>query len=1014
MTIKLPPRKPSEILLPARMSINLDALREVRFAVLDFPYQKALKAFQDTLKAQYNLKHNRELKTPLDFDKKPPMRQLNQAIMACCPVLVHAFEKYGDSQRMVALNRLERDPQTGAIFDLGDQFPDIDSLSDLIETWLDHWLVNAGLKDLVDETMPDELKALRAALATPETQWKTNITLAELIADLDQYDALGYNVIPAAVMALLHGQTMTLVHTDGTPIEIMWRKAHDGGAKGLHLVSQPFHPRYLKKKYDKESKSMTETAEDGYFVYRLDVRLETQVGRVEQGKLNPWLFIKVGMRRYAHEPFKGDTQCRQLSVLMGFNRGKKLPGSRDKFVGYPYDTTLISLPVDVRPTPRVWANNLARLLSDYGLTILDNAEHILRAPAKYGNLDHKADFEGNEYYVIHAEGRKYSDPEDEAARYGHGHHVKIGLSLKERTEVVQRVLELLPDILIPDVPFESDIKEPQGAHTPLALRDFDTFDIKPPDTAEERQQKVETTVEAIQHALLFSGKDGLDVALLCVDSNFMAAVMAKLRALFPDCESGAHPFLRLHPVTLAPRLQKPLDPGELNPNDHFNAKRARDFYEKWNAQMQQSRTAKVQEWAAALAKIKWRPDAHRAALIESFYKDENFKAIHESQEIKGTIREACSRAGIASQFIGHFDVKAGEKLNDAKNGHLETALLDLLLRNTATMYGLPSDLYIRAAGIAPENGNIDVIAFWHVQTHTDLRADGVLLTTVVAVRLRGNGCTEVLFPGLDEWIPYTQASARLGLLFADLRSRTRNRKDKNNPLNLKNSEAMAFVRDVLQDHLTAPTIAVIPADWWRYSRNNDFDTARWPQLGNKRLFNARDVLDFSHLPGGEKYTRDDARFQNLLAVIRLRKDLETPQYTVGTLTWNAADQKDDVPHLSGYVDCTVTDPLHYFSIAGKSGLQRDQWTPKYRDGYKTEIEEDYAYKHAQLIELLPFFVRDDFRSEEGHKLLCRCVHFLRVSPAFSKGNILLPYPMHLAKALLDDLLCIVDAGETRR
>jgi hypothetical protein len=89
MTVKLPPRKPSEILLPARMSINLEALREVRCAVLEFPYQNALKTFQDTLKAQYNIKHNRELTTPLDFDKKPPMRQLNQAIMACCPVLLN-------------------------------------------------------------------------------------------------------------------------------------------------------------------------------------------------------------------------------------------------------------------------------------------------------------------------------------------------------------------------------------------------------------------------------------------------------------------------------------------------------------------------------------------------------------------------------------------------------------------------------------------------------------------------------------------------------------------------------------------------------------------------------------------------------------------------------------------------------------------------------------------------------------------------------------------------------------
>src|SRR5437868_373362 len=115
MSAKRPRLKPSEILLPARMTLNVEALNDVRFATLDFPYAKALDSFLQTLKARYNEKHNRRDNPGLDFDKKPPWRQLSQAIMACCPVLVHAFEKYGNIYRMVAINRIERHPQTGVI-----------------------------------------------------------------------------------------------------------------------------------------------------------------------------------------------------------------------------------------------------------------------------------------------------------------------------------------------------------------------------------------------------------------------------------------------------------------------------------------------------------------------------------------------------------------------------------------------------------------------------------------------------------------------------------------------------------------------------------------------------------------------------------------------------------------------------------------------------------------------------------------------------------------------------------
>ncbi len=1013
MNTKRPKLKPSDIVLPARMSLNVDALRAVRFATLDFPFANALETFTDKLQVRYNATMKRSSDTRLDYEQKPSYRQLSQAIMACCPVLVHAFERYGKTYRMVAINRLERDPETNTIIDRGSQYPDVTALTDLIELWIDHWLDNTGLRKIVDETMPNDLAALKAALQTPETEWQPNVTLDELIADLDQDDAMGYNVIPAIVIALLHGQTMTLTEHGGNPIPITWRKAHDGGTKGLHLVSQPFYKRSLDDGWDygadDNDADDEETFKEGHFVYRLDVQLETQVGRIENGKLKPWIFLKVGMRRYAHEMFRKDKHKRNISVLLGFNREQMQPENRERFAHYPYDSTLIKLSVDRRSSP-VWADYVARLLSSYGLSTLNDAGDILNAPAQYGNLENKADFKGNEYYVIHAEGRAYSDGN---AR-GHKHQVNVGLSLKERTEITQRALELLPDVLTPDAAFQPDIQAPKGNGIPDALRDYAFFETQPRYTPEKTAEKVGHTFDAIRRAIQTAGKDCLDIALIYNDSKFLEVLKAKIYKMFPDCDSGDSPFIHLHEVPVSALLLLPLDSGELNAEDNYRpATRAKDFLDKWAAQMKAARHDKVEnQWLPKLCSIHWRPNTHRMALIESYYDVKGFKAIHESQEIKGAVREACCHEGIASQFIGHFDVKEG-KVSRANDGRLESAILDLLLRGTGAIYGKPSDLYDRAAELLPlKVPNLDVVAFWHVWKNTALRGERPPLITVVAVRLRANGHVDVIAPGMKDWIPYAQASVTLGNTFAGLRSKIRSQKgnyDSSNYLRMSNKAVMRFVLDVLQRHLDAPTIAVIRADWWRNARFNEYDCARWPQLGNRKLFATQDVLDFSHLPGGETFTRNDPRFNNLLAVIRLRMDSETPQYTVGTDVWDAGQQTGDVDYLSGYIDCNVTEPMHYFSLAGESDMQDEQSRGELEDGYKTVIDKDYGYKHAQLVELLPFFVRDDFRDLDDRKVLCRCVHFLRISPAFSKSYILLPYPMHLAKKLLTDLMCIVDA-----
>src|SRR5690606_12384779 len=85
----------------------------------------------------------------------------------------------------------------------------------------------------------------------------------------------------------------------------------------------------------------------------------------------------------------------------------------------------------------------------------------------------------------------------------------------------------------------------------------------------------------------------------------------------------------------------------------------------------------------------------------------------------------------------------------------------------------------------------------------------------------------------------------------------------------------------------------------------------WKQLRNSDLFKNPDVLDFGR---GRFYKRDALGLKNLIAVVRLRMNNETPQYI--TQAWHSEEVMRDVPHLTGYVDTGVQQILHYFSIAG--------------------------------------------------------------------------------------------------
>lgn len=124
----------------------------------------------------------------------------------------------------------------------------------------------------------------------------------------------------------------------------------------------------------------------------------------------------------------------------------------------------------------------------------------------------------------------------------------------------------------------------------------------------------------------------------------------------------------------------------------------------------------------------------------------------------------------------------------------------------------------------------------------------------------------------------------------------------------------------------------------------------------------------------------------------------------------------DFKNLSAFVDRRIPDLWHFFSIGQLADTQKIETDEDKGQGlFKLEVRAvkdgagaGVSFRHQQIVEMVPFFVRPDLQREADLLALCRVPHYLRTSPAWDTANTLHPFPMHLAKCLVDDYLCILD------
>jgi hypothetical protein len=575
-------------------------------------------------------------------------------------------------------------------------------------------------------------------------------------------------------------------------------------------------------------------------------------------------------------------------------------------------------------------------------------------------------------------------------------------------------LQFLNKVLIPDKPMECDIKTPSGKKMPLAMRDYEYLRTSLLPSAlskyseEEKQIQIQDKQNVIADAIKRNSQNNpIYLFIIYREEHTRILVRQQLRqSLLLNKEDSFPEYLIVEDVLIddASLLDRISVMGLASVNKNFDKEIKTGHNQKrkaWQKFLQKN----------LIEKVKNKNNSNIFAIIE-IKKFPKTKGIDSRQNnIHAVIREACVLENINSQMLQ--TVKPTEKdetvYSPKTKGRTLNAVLDITLRQTATLYGLPSEVY-QAAKISEDIASkLDVIAFCRVQKRN---FGNNTFQYAIAVGLSVTGQVDVLLPNSKKWIPYTKAGIEIGKLFSKARQKDR---DSLEQLQMKGGDLVKFVADTLVNYLENPTIALIEADVWRNERSKDgSNNQAWFQLKNEYLLEQRDILNFTHVLGHNcHYQRDDKKLNNLLGVIRLRSDNETPQYITERQEWSEESETKDFTQLRGFIDKTIPELLHYFSIGRIPETQKKkQNAPKARNLSKIEHEGDIyaaniAYKHQQMIEMLPFFVRNDLQTEENIKALCRVAHYLRISPAYTKGNISHPYPMHTGNNLIEDLLCIL-------
>ncbi|HZU03178.1 MAG TPA: DUF3962 domain-containing protein [Ktedonobacteraceae bacterium] len=932
-------------IVPIRFRIDEAYLRGLAVSFSNFAYEQDCRNFLDSMK-QF---------TSRDHHEEPPYRRLNTVLTALAPTLAHPFIR----RRNADTGQYER--QMLVVGADVEHRPKPEQLSDLTYEWGKQWGQNTFEK-VIKGAGKDAYQRLLDRLREPAQYWQET-DAASLFLNLDSGTRTGYRAIPSMLASLLAGKQSII---NGR--KVTWRLIQDG-EYGLAVISNPFQAQY-----EEENRfSRAIEVKTGTFAYKLEFRLQTQVGSP-----HIWLHLYVRCSRYVNTHLKDANWKRDISVKVGINQ--------PRLSGWGWSPTLVTLPITGGVTNPRWQDDPVQLLSAMKARDLVAPDQLLQAPQNYRTASSLSMYD--EYFVLHAEGFKPA------------HKVKTGFDFAELREVANAVSGLLGLELSGGQTLVSDIPTRQMYRPQLPLMMQSIGDLqekkfvkKQPDLSDEesarqnRLNRQKIISEALERA---SNHQPISIILCCSNTLSQTTLEREIcQALFIESDEPWPEHIRvITPTSPVPStLLAPLDSGKLNPRDHYKkfASRAerQKFLIDWKTQMRRAFRDKTQMWENYLSSLLPNEPGYGLALIE--LQELDHKKYYPDQHIKGAVRKACNKLGLASQMI--FPIQLGKDgIAKESQYRARNSVTDLIYRQTGLTFDRPVDLYIKA-GISQELAErLHVIALYK------LRKNEPRMDYPMAVRLCPDGTFQALLPhNLQFWLPLLEARKVVGELFM---------KGREQDIRLPADAQAQFAAHVFIETGNEPTLVLLEAqDWRNYNVLPQFANGKEP---------LKNQLDLRHVKAVERlYSLKDLPNLRIIRLRTIGSSGETPQY-FPVLEDEEDEMKEnkDLVHLTGFIDDQAdSEFFHYLSIGrlpttaareqrGKPGL------------YKMDAGGGIAFKHQTIVEFVPFFLQ----KEDNPQAWCHIPHFLRISPGWDGGNIVFPYPMHLAKCLIEDQLCILDSS----
>ncbi len=685
---------------------------------------------------------------------KRPVRKLNNALMALCP-LTHGFEFESADFTSYALAIT---PDTADPIDPR-------KLKQAIDDWMTWWIKSHTANNLTAQAQI--LKKWRKGRdGTLSADFWQKLSLGELLERADGSRTYVKRAIPSIIAALLHGKQSEI---DGTTVH--WYRVQDGGSKQLYVIgmaeNQPFFARYT----DLSKRTSKKKPGTGYFAFKLVFSLQDQSGRAE-----PWIRLDMHVQRYADKPLVRSNAGRNASLLVSANKFR-IDNSES-------DATLIRLPIEYKKEKGwKWAESLSELIEQMGLDSFAVPHEIVAGDArKY--WDASAD---EAYYLIHAEGYDYKGRKK-------GHELEAGLSMTQMADIRDAVQKLLP-ILQLDVPLSADsVQFPTPAKRPNALKIYGNWKYATGQRdLNEKDRKSRLDFQAVLGNALMNATDSKPVYFLTFTTD-------------PDVQNGLQQALREAFM---------LDEGDGWPQNVFVQQRLiekTDLFAPLDDTLprQTAHAQRVAAWHTYLQTLSLPTDGYTIALV-GLHKEAD--SALSNYGTHSAVREAFETAQMGVQMILPFAMEEGaDGTLGFKRGNRDRAMQtarEMVMRHTGVMFGERTELFAYAGLDHP----LDVIGFYLHSTNSGVQFpvavmwDGQMsvrfptqnewVPYIAAAPLLGK-----LFA--SQWSHVEQKWGKPNL-------------NKRSILYQSNQQLSRFIQDVLSD-LSAPTLALIEADKWREQR----------------------------------------------------------------------------------------------------------------------------------------------------------------------------------------------------